>query len=569
MTVFLPSCAEEKPVAFPYAGFGETALLGLSAASVAGELPLSGKAESLRFRFEPPATVGDGISLEAEYFFRPAEEGAAPPALCRVIADFGGSSGGNAAWEFPPDASFLLDGAAASGGGFSYAVPLNPGVISEFSISAIPGTAALSAKASGTWVLRSLKLVPRWYGFDLSPQGGGRPPLKFTPFLTRSGGASLVISPGAEYGFEDAPELRLTGVKGGAFISAGRTRLEYRPARGSLAGQGELLIPSGALGGGVFPVTLSGADSETALSITSLIIAPGPRRPFPAPIPADPGLILSYPQANWRSPAYEVFRWPAFPEILIVDTAGYAEQERLFKRLAFFVEKRGYRGRLVPDGELEGLHGWNAHDYRAEDLARFFEAARLSAFPLLDEERALASLLIENGILRREPDGKIVSGAGAVLSLSRGSSDYLRERFMVHECFHGLFFIDGDFRDFSAGRWENLSPEAGRFFISYLDFLSYDTALSYLTVNEFMAYCLQQLSAQAPHYFGEYLAGQIAANPLRRAALPAEEQQTADGRRVWPALVRAFAREAEAFSDYVSRRWGFSAGMIFSVTSSR
>jgi hypothetical protein len=577
------SCAAavKEPVDFPYAGFGEdTALFGLSRASVAGELVLSEKPETLSFSFEPPFSVGADVSLEAEYYFRPDGEGPGDPARYRVAAGFGGESGGGD-WEFPREAAFLLGsgpaGAAAPGTVLAYALPLAPGIVSEFSITAAPVTSGDSrpagTRAAGVWVLRSLKLVPRWYGFDLSLAAGTRPLLKFSPYLARDDNGSLVISPPPEYGFRDAQEIRLGGIEGDALVSAGKSRFEYRPPRGSYpfpsrgrqSGQSELLIPSGALGGGIYPVTLSGADSDSVFSLAYFIIAPAPRRPFPRePIPADPGLLLSYPQENWRSPGYEVFRWPDFPEILIVDTADYAVQERLFKRLAFFVEKRDFRGRLVPDRELEGLHGWNAHDYRAEDLARFFEAARLSGFPLLDEERGLCTLLLENGILRREPDGEILPGAGAVLSISRESSASLRDRFLIHECFHGLFFMDEDFRNFSVGRWENFPPEAKRFFSSYLDFMRYDTAHGYLAVNEFMAYCLQQPASHAPYYFGEYLAGQIAANPLRRSVLSGEER-TASGGRYWPALARAFSREAVAFSDYASRRWGFSAGAVYSL----
>ena len=571
--LFLPSCRAEKPVNFSYAGFGEdTLLLGLSGDSVKGELRLSQKTETLRFRFEPPVNIGPGLSLEAEYYFRSATEDADAPDY-RIAAAFGKDG---AEWELPGEAAFLLGTEAARDTGLCYALPLAEGVISGFSIKALPGDsggAASGSKAGAVWVLRSLKLIPRWYGFELSGADGARPVLKFTPYLTRDSAGSLVIFPRPEYGFKDTPEIRLGGVEGNALIGAGGTLLEYRPPRGTYpfpnrelsSTSAELLIPSGALDGGIFPLTLSDAGSASVFSLTSLVIAPGPRRPFPRePIPADPGLILSYPRKNWRSDDYEVFRWSDFPEILIMDTADYAVQERLFKRLAFFVEKRDYRGRLVPDRELEGLHGWNAHDYRAEDLARFFETARFDNFPLLDEERELYTLLLENGILRREPDGKIIPGAGGVLSISGESSDYLRGRFMTHECFHGLFFIDEDFRNFSAGRWENLSPEAKRFFSSYLDSMRYDLAVSYLVVNEFMAYCLQQSAAQAPHYFGEYLAAQIAGNPLRRAVLPPEEK-TAGGGRYWPALARAFAREAEAFSDYAFRRWGFSAGAAHSL----
>ena len=68
-----------------------------------------------------------------------------------------------------------------------------------------------------------------------------------------------------------------------------------------------------------------------------------------SPIPADPADILSYRVESWRNSRYEVFSWDAFPEILIFDTANYAVQDRLFKRLAFFVEKTGFRGRLSTD----------------------------------------------------------------------------------------------------------------------------------------------------------------------------------------------------------------------------
>ena len=56
--------------------------------------------------------------------------------------------------------------------------------------------------------------------------------------------------------------------------------------------------------------------------------------------------------------------------------ASYEIQDAFFKRLAFFVEKAGHAGRIESLSALGGLHGYNAHDYRAEDLARFFDTAR-------------------------------------------------------------------------------------------------------------------------------------------------------------------------------------------------
>jgi hypothetical protein len=306
-------------------------------------------------------------------------------------------------------------------------------------------------------------------------------------------------------------------------------------------------IPA-ALLGGVEGLTLRGEGAA------ALYLAAAETPPFPRPIPADPGIILDYPAAAWRESRYEVFRWEQFPSVLIIDTADYAVQDRLFKRLCFFVEKKGFRGRVAADGELAELHGWNAHDYRAEDLARFFQAA--AQFPLSPEERELEQLLLDEGIIRREGD-TIRGGEGALLAISRESAAYLRSLFMAHEGFHGLFFIDSDFRDFSRRRWDGLSPRSRDFIRSYFDYQSYDIADSYLMVNELMAHCLQQPVLQAPRYFGETLASRLDAS-WRRTVLPEKDEAAGD----WPELGRAFRIEAEAFSAYVNRRWGLSAGQI-------
>jgi len=281
----------------------------------------------------------------------------------------------------------------------------------------------------------------------------------------------------------------------------------------------------------------------------------------------DPGKILSYSVESWRDRRYEVFRWDIFPEILIFDTANYAVQDRLFKRLAFFVEKAGFRGRLAHDGEIAELHGWNAHDYRAEDLAAFFEAARNINFPLLAEERELESTLFSAGILKRNSASEIIPGKGAIISVSRESDRTdrgLRPRFMAHEGFHGIYFIDEDFRNFSRQRWEVFPPHAKKFLLSFFDFQAYDTKDMNLVVNEFMAHVLQLPVSQIAWYFGEFQPNRmISASPWRRSSLPEREELTADGRRYWPDLARAFTEEAEVFSRYVNQRWGLAAGRVW------
>jgi hypothetical protein len=265
---------------------------------------------------------------------------------------------------------------------------------------------------------------------------------------------------------------------------------------------------------------------------------------------------LDYPQPAWRDSRYEVFRWEDFPSVLVFDFADYVILDRFLKRLAFYVEKADFRGRLATDREIAPLHGWNAHDYRPQDLAAFFEAVRSTAFPLLPEERELEELLLKTGILRRGTDGAIAAGEGAIISISRESPDYLRFQLLTHESFHGLFFIDQDFREFSRRRWENLSPQASRFIRALFGSMAYDTRDTNLMINELMAYCLQQPVSQAGRYFGETQASRLAELPLRRSALPPKDEATG----TWPEIATAFRAEAAAFSAYVERRWGLAAG---------
>ncbi|MDR0568497.1 MAG: hypothetical protein LBG87_04760 [Spirochaetaceae bacterium] len=278
-----------------------------------------------------------------------------------------------------------------------------------------------------------------------------------------------------------------------------------------------------------------------------------------SPVPASPKTALSYPQQNWRDKRYEVFQWDDFPSILIFDTVNYEIQDRIFKRLAFFVEKAGFRGKLARNEEIAEAHGWNAHDYRAEDLAAFFEKARQTQFTLNWEEGELADILVRSGIISQNEAGAFQAGTGALVSISRESPDYLRHRFMVHEGFHGIFFIDEEFRNFSRRRYENFPLPIKRFILSFFDYQHYDVKDQYLVVNEFMAHILQQSVSQAGEYFGKTLASRIDASSWRRTVLPPKDADTDS----WPDIAKAFQAEAAAFSDYVNRRWGFTAGRVW------
>jgi hypothetical protein len=215
------------------------------------------------------------------------------------------------------------------------------------------------------------------------------------------------------------------------------------------------------------------------------------RVPAGAPIPADPGQVLTWDQSSWRKPDYELFSWSRFPRVLILDFATYQVQDAFFKRLAFFVEKAGHAGKLESFAALKGLHGYNAHDYRAEDLARFFTTARKDPAGLSAEEGELERLLVDNGVLKQTSDGS-APGDGCVLSISRSSSPILRSLLLTHESFHGLFFTIPAFREATEAAWTALSADERAVWLDYLASRSYDTGNHYLVVNEFQSYLLQQ-----------------------------------------------------------------------------
>ena len=273
-----------------------------------------------------------------------------------------------------------------------------------------------------------------------------------------------------------------------------------------------------------------------------------------SPILADPSMIIEWPVSSWRRSDREVFAWDHFPSVIIFDTANYAVQDKLFKRLAFFVEKQGYRGKFLTDAEMADLHGYNAHDYRAESLAAFFAEAKKISFPLNSDEVDLESILLAEGIIRKE-GSSYVAGAGAVISISRESESYLRYLFMAHEGFHGIYFVDPDFRAEVSSVYKSMDPRAIKYLETYftiVDGLGYDITDSYLMENEFMAYLMQQPEDRIEKYFTENISERF----LRyKGDQKLDEYIESTG-------ASEFVRAAHELNDYAFGRWGIAGGRI-------
>ncbi len=267
-------------------------------------------------------------------------------------------------------------------------------------------------------------------------------------------------------------------------------------------------------------------------------------------IPADLTSILEYAEEGWRRDDFEIFSWNLYPQILIIDTADYAVQSSMFKRLAFFVEKKGFTGELHPNRDISHLHGWNAHDYRAEDLAEFFNRGAEENFVFNDEEIVLKNILLENSILKSK--GAALSPAsGGVLSISRQSFQRQRLLLLRHEALHGVYFATPEFQREVKDVWDALSSEEQWFWRLFLGWMQYETDHSDLTVNEFMAYHLQQDPDESDYYLGTVIAGRLI------DSLPALSGRIAAFINSHPATFRENSRE---LSEILYKYSGLLAG---------
>ena len=313
----------------------------------------------------------------------------------------------------------------------------------------------------------------------------------------------------------------------------------------------ELIIPTGALNTPFSRVEFT----DNSECIDSLIM----RGTKPAgnevlePIRTDPGLILNYKTSQWRTADYELYEWDRFPQILFFDTRNYEIQDRLFRRLAYFVEKQGYKGRLLTNEELGDMHGYNAHDYSAESMANFFNKAAELNFPLNEEELLLKRILIHNKLL--ESDGLYVkANEGGLVSISRETPGWSRTNLLAHEGWHTIFFRDPEFRNYVSAVYYTFDPTSLDFLIDYFKSqpgLGYDVNDEYLMHNEFMAYIMQQRLSEVANYF-VHLANRgtvIDFTPKLAAYIRKTEGQ-------------GFEDAATALNDFVYDKYGIVCGNI-------
>ncbi|WP_296690329.1 hypothetical protein [Treponema sp. UBA6852] len=271
------------------------------------------------------------------------------------------------------------------------------------------------------------------------------------------------------------------------------------------------------------------------------------------PLKTDLGLVNNWPQKNWRRNDYELFEWELFPGVLFFDFADYKIQNQFFTRIAYFVEKAGYKGTLVSDDFVENKHGYNAHDYKADDLANFFSLVEQENFQINSYEEILKEILIANKIIQKDKD-EFKAGKGAVVSFSRESPEYLRHTFMAHESWHGIYFTDESFRNLVATCYNMFDEDSLNFLKKFWETqpgLGYDTNNEYLMQNEFMAYIMQQSFSNVRNYFLQ-LAGRGSVNRI----------QPESAEYIRNTNAQAFVDAAEILNSYAFDNWGLACGRV-------
>lgn len=275
------------------------------------------------------------------------------------------------------------------------------------------------------------------------------------------------------------------------------------------------------------------------------------------PLKTDPGLILTSKSSNWRCHDYEVYEWDRFPGVLFFDTFDYEIQADFFRRLAFFAEKTGFRGSILTDAQLGNMHGYNAHDYSAETLAAFFTKTIGMESVLNEKELLLRDILLLNGVIKADSYG-YVAGSGAVISISRESTAALRQSFIAHEAWHGIFFIDEPFRNAVAAVYYTVDDSTLSFmkgFWASQPGLGYDPSDEFLMHNEFMAYLMQQPLGNVAQYFVH-----CANRGSVFTAMPDLSHWVRENKGI------TFEDAANILNSYAYDNWGLACGRVALIT---
>jgi hypothetical protein len=246
-----------------------------------------------------------------------------------------------------------------------------------------------------------------------------------------------------------------------------------------------------------------------------------PAPEIPAPNIEIPFQTASIPQIEARrgtTPA--LFRLQEDPAVLVLDFPTLPVQAQMLNRVAALIEKADMpRDRVVTEAELDAhirATGGNpdayyyGHDYRAADLARFFQLAAAENIPLNPFETWLRDRLDQFGWFRNGAVGALISIPGVGAAIDPTS----RTTIFRHELSHAVYFTDPAYVALTRHLWTGLLTEQERDAIrTFLGNDGYDTRDEDLMANEGQAYLIH---TRDPRYF---MPAMVGIDPLREAML--------------------------------------------------
>lgn len=196
-----------------------------------------------------------------------------------------------------------------------------------------------------------------------------------------------------------------------------------------------------------------------------------------------------------------IFRWQSYPDVLIFAFKNQAVQADYLKRIAFYTEKVGYRGRIADAATIKHRSGWTAHNYRALDFAMFYNATlkreqHEDIPPLLNEkEIKLKNILLSLDIIKQTGDYYFTTNDKRnmpIVSFMRTLNPSLKRVLTFHELLHSFFYRDAALQNKVDALWEQFSPTDTLLWRGFLSYNSYDPDFNFLLKNELFAYLLQR-----------------------------------------------------------------------------
>jgi hypothetical protein len=192
----------------------------------------------------------------------------------------------------------------------------------------------------------------------------------------------------------------------------------------------------------------------------------------------------------------EVSRFAADPAIIVIDFPDLTTQGLMLDRVAALIEKAHLpRDRVLDDVALrEAIYDcgdtiesyYYGHDYKAADLAKFFQLAAQDNVTLNAQELWLRRLLVQLDWLKPGANGALITLPGTTPPITQE----MRAVILRHELSHGAFYTTPAYAAYAAMFWNSLTQVDRDAFTNFLGREGYDTRNTSLMLNETQAYLI-------------------------------------------------------------------------------